>query len=66
MRKTAFIILGISAAVTLLSPIIWLLGLIGGIGGSLIHLFLILALLGIPGVILGVVLLVTSGRNAKS
>lgn len=66
MRKTAFIVLGISAAVTLLSPIIWLVGLIGGIGGSLIHIFLILALLGLPGVIIGVVLLVISGRNAKS
>jgi hypothetical protein len=66
MRKTAFIILGVSAAVTLLSPIIWLVGLIGGIGGSLIHIFLILALLGIPGVLIGVVLLVISGRNAKS
>lgn len=66
MRKTAFIILGISAAVALLSPIIWLVGLLGGIGGSLIHIFLILALLGIPGVILGVVLLVMSGRSAKS
>ena len=66
MRKTAFIVLGVSAAVTLLSPIIWLVGLIGGIGGSLIHLFLVLALLGIPGVIIGVVMLVISGRDAKS
>lgn len=66
MRKIAFIVLGVSAAVTLLSPIVWLLGLIGGIGGSLIHIFLILTLLGIPGVIIGVVLLVMSGRNAKS
>ncbi|HJR05689.1 MAG TPA: hypothetical protein VJ842_00210 [Pyrinomonadaceae bacterium] len=66
MRKTAFIILGLSAAVLLLSPIIWLVGLIGGIGGSLIHIFLILTLLGIPGVILGGVLLLVSGRDAKS
>ncbi len=66
MRNTAIIILVLSAAVTLISPIIWLVGLIGGIGGSLIHLFLILTLLGIPGVILGIVLLVISGRNAKS
>ena len=66
MRKTAFIVLGISAAVVVLSAIIWLVGLIGGIGGSLIHIFLILALLGIPGVIIGAVLLVISGRNAKS
>jgi hypothetical protein len=66
MRKTAFIILGLSAAVTLLSPIIWLVGLIGGIGGSLIHLFLLLTPVGILGVIVGVVLLVSSGRNAKS
>jgi hypothetical protein len=66
MRKTAFIILGVSAAVTLLSPIIWLVGLIGGIGGSLIHIFLLLTPVGILGVIVGVVLLVSSGRNAQS
>ena len=66
MRKTAFIVLGISAAAVLLSPIIWLVGLLTGIGGSLIHIFLILALLGIPGVIIGVVLLLVSGRSAKS
>ena len=66
MRKAAIIILGLSAAVTLLSPIIWLVGLIVGIGGSLIHIFLLLTPVGILGVIVGVVLLISSGRNAKS
>jgi len=66
MRKIAFIILALSIALTLFSPIIWLVGLIGGIGGSLIHIFLILTPFGILGVVAGVVLLVISGRNAKS
>ena len=66
MRKIAFIILALSIALTLFSPIIWLVGLIGGIGGSLIHIFLILTLLGIPGVAVGVILSVISGRSAKS
>ena len=65
MRKAAFLILALSIALTLLSPIIWLVGLIGGIGGSLIHLFLPLTLLGIIGVVVGVVLLVVSGRAAE-
>jgi hypothetical protein len=66
MRNLAFVVLALSIAITLFSPIIWLVGLLAGIGGSLIHIFLILTLLGIPGVIVGVVLLVISGRNAKS
>jgi len=67
MRNLAFVVLALSIAITLFSPIIWLVGLLTGIGGSLIHIFLILTLLlGIPGVIVGVVLLVISGRNAKS
>ncbi|HEV2880921.1 MAG TPA: hypothetical protein VGX24_06390 [Pyrinomonadaceae bacterium] len=63
MRKTAFIILGLSAAVTLFSPIIWLVGLLGGIGGSLIHLFLLLTPFGILGLIVGAIMLLV-GRRA--
>ncbi|MDQ1558153.1 MAG: hypothetical protein QOD32_1213 [Pyrinomonadaceae bacterium] len=66
MRRTALIILGLSAAVTLLSPIIWLVGFIGGIGGSLIHLFLLLTPFGVLGLIVGAVLLFASGRNAQT
>lgn len=67
MRNIAFIVLALSIALTLFSPIIWLVGLIGGIGGSLIHLVLIiLTPLGILGVTVGIILLVISGRNAKS
>jgi hypothetical protein len=65
MRKTAVTILVISAAVTLLSPIIWLVGLIGGIGGSLIHLFLLLTPVGVLGLIVGAVLLFTSKSDAQ-
>jgi hypothetical protein len=62
MRKIAFIILGLSAAVTLFSPILWLVGLIGGIGGSLIHLFLLLTPFGILGLIVGAILLLVDRR----
>lgn len=66
MRKIAFIILGLSAAVTLLSPIIWLVGLLGGIGGSLIHLFLLLTPFGVLGLVVGAILLLVGGRNAQT
>jgi hypothetical protein len=66
MRKMAFIILGLSAAVTLLSPIIWLIGLLAGIGGSLIHLFLILTMFGIVGLIIGGILLLVGSRTGQT
>ncbi|HEY1403749.1 MAG TPA: hypothetical protein VGB05_06455 [Pyrinomonadaceae bacterium] len=66
MRKIAFIILGLSAAVTLLSPIIWFAGLILGIGGGLIHLFLILTPFGILGLVVGAVLLLLGRRDAQT
>jgi len=64
MRKTAFIILGLSAGVTFFSPVIWLVGLLAGIGGGLIHLFLILTPFGVLGLIVGVVLLLAGKRAA--
>lgn len=66
MRKVAFIILVISAAITLLSPIIWLVGLIGGIGSSLIHVFLLLTPFGVLGLIIGAILLFVGGRDAQT
>ncbi|MDQ1589423.1 MAG: hypothetical protein QOG71_50 [Pyrinomonadaceae bacterium] len=66
MRRTAFIILGLSAAVTLLSPVVWLVGLITGLAGSLIHLFLLLTPFGVLGLIVGGVLLFVSGRNTQT
>ncbi|HLL70867.1 MAG TPA: hypothetical protein VK363_05505 [Pyrinomonadaceae bacterium] len=66
MRRIAFIVLGISAAVALLSPMIWLVGLIAGIGGSLIHLFLLLTPFGILGLIVGGILLFISGRQTQT
>jgi hypothetical protein len=65
MRNIAFIILGLSAAVTLFSPIIWLVGLLGGIGGGLIHLFLILTPFGALGLAIGAILLLLSRRAAQ-
>lgn len=64
MRKTAFIILGLSAVVTFFSPIIWLVGLVAGIGGGLIHLFLLLTPFGVLGLIVGGVLLLVGRRAA--
>lgn len=66
MRNLAFIILAISIAITLFSPIIWLVGLLAGIGGSLIHIFLILTPLGFFGVLAGVALLFIGRRNPTS
>jgi hypothetical protein len=66
MRQIAFIILALSIAFTVLSPLVWLVGLISGTGGSLIHLFLILTPLGFFGVLVGVALLLISRRNQKS
>ena len=66
MRNLAFIILAISIAITLFSPLIWLVGLLAGIGGSLIHLFLILTPLGIFGVLVGVALLLIGRRNSQN
>ncbi len=65
MRNLAFIILVLSAAVTLFSPIIWLVGLVAGIGGGLIHLFLILTPFGVLGLTVGAALLILSNRAAQ-
>ncbi len=64
MRKAALIVLGLSIALTILTPILWLIGLVAGIGGALIHILLVLTPLWIVGVVVGVVLLVISGRDA--
>jgi len=45
---------------------IWLVGLIAGIGGSLIHLFLLLTPFGILGLIVGGILLFISGRQTQT
>ncbi|HEV2802834.1 MAG TPA: hypothetical protein VGW12_20355 [Pyrinomonadaceae bacterium] len=65
MRKAALVILVVSGALTSLSAILWLVGLIAGIGGSLIHLFLLSIPLWLIGVVVGIVLLVVSGRDTK-
>jgi hypothetical protein len=45
--------------------VLWFVGLIGGVGGNLIHLLLILAIMVVPiGVAAGVGLIVFSARQA--
>ena len=46
--------------------VLWFVGLIGGVGGNLIHLLLILAILALPiGAAVGVGLIVFSARQAR-
>lgn len=67
MRRTGSIILGGSLALAALLIILWLAGAILGIGGSLIHLLLVLALLvGTVGTLLGMVLLLAGKRDPSS
>jgi hypothetical protein len=45
MRIASFVILGVSVAGTVLLGFLWLIGLIAGVGGGLIHLLLVVAIL---------------------
>jgi hypothetical protein len=45
MRIAGFVILGVSVAGTALLGLLWLMGLVGGVGGGLIHLLLVVAIL---------------------
>jgi hypothetical protein len=60
----AYITIGASIVVAGFLLLIWLIGLIAGIGGSLIHLLFVLALLvGFIGIAAGVFMLVTSKKH---
>ncbi len=64
MRAAGFIILGVSLAVPGLLVVLWLVGFLLHIGGALIHLLLVCALiLGFFGGIAGVVLLVIGKKK---
>jgi hypothetical protein len=60
----AYITIGASILIAGFLLFIWLIGLIAGIGGSLIHLLFVLALLiGFVGIAIGVFLLVTGKKQ---
>ena len=62
MKKTALVILIGSAAVTVLCIAVWLAGFVFAAGslGSLIHIFLLLAVFGSFGMFIGAILLIIS------
>ena len=62
MRKIAYIILGVSLALTVVSLVGWTLGFAfaGAAVGNLIHLLLLLAMISALGVVVGAILLVVS------
>jgi hypothetical protein len=60
----AYITIGASILIAVFLLFVWLIGAIAGIGGSLIHLLLVLALLiGFIGLAVGIFLLVMSKRQ---
>ena len=64
MRKAGIAILAGSVLLAALSLFLWLLGLLGGVGGGLIHLLLVFAILvGPGGLVTGVVLILVAGRD---
>jgi hypothetical protein len=66
MRKRGIaVILGTFALAALLLAL-WLVGLISHIGGSLIHLLLLLAMVILPaGIVVGVIFLVVDGKQDR-
>jgi hypothetical protein len=64
VRNAGIAILAGSVLLAALSLFLWLLGLLGGVGGGLIHLLLVFAILvGPAGVVTGVVLILVGGRK---
>lgn len=65
MSKSGVIVLFLTGALAGLSLLAWLVGVMAGVGGGLIHLLLIFALLLVPaGVAAGVLLLILGRRRA--
>ena len=62
MRKIAYIVLGVSTGVTVLSALLWVLGFaFASVAvGNLIHLLLILAMVASLGIGIGLILLMVS------
>lgn len=66
MNKVGLLILVGSLAVAAFLLVVWLIGFLGHIGGGLIHLLLILALLvGGTGFIVGIVVMLV-GKKARA
>jgi hypothetical protein len=65
MRSTAYKVIGISFVATVVLSGLWLIGLIGGIGGAMIHLLIIPVPLTIIGVVIGIILLIISSAEGK-
>ena len=61
MRTTSYITLGISGCIFVLFISVWLIALVAGqTFGGLIHLFLAMAMTAIPGLIVGLIMLIVS------
>ena len=65
MRSTAYRVIGFSFVVTVVLLGLWLIGLVGNIGGGLIHLLIIPVPLAIIGIVIGIILLIISMGEVK-
>jgi hypothetical protein len=69
MRKVGLMVLVGSVVATLVTLSLWLLGLVTGFGGGLIHLLLVLAItIGPVGFVVGLVMLllgINEGRGGR-
>lgn len=65
MRSTAYKVIGFSVVATVVLLGLWLIGLIGGVGGGFIHLLIIPVPLAIIGIVIGIILLITSPAEGK-
>jgi hypothetical protein len=64
MRKRGIAVILGTLALAALLLVLWLAGLIAHIGGALIHLLLVLALVTVPaGVVIGIIFLVVDGKH---
>ncbi|HEY0078150.1 MAG TPA: DUF5670 family protein [Pyrinomonadaceae bacterium] len=66
MNKAGIITLVATLGAGGLLIIVWLIGLVAGVGGGLIHLLLVMALLIVPiGTVVGVVLIIIGKRESR-
>jgi hypothetical protein len=66
MRKRGIMIILGTLALAALLLALWLVGLIAHVGGSLIHLLLVLALAIVPaGVVVGIIFLAIDGKGGQ-
>jgi hypothetical protein len=66
MRKIGIAVILGTLALAALLIVLWLVGLVAHVGGSLIHLLLVLALMIVPaGVVVGIILLAIDGKGGQ-